>query len=495
VRLIIAALVASLVLGCTANTPEPITLSVLASSELADLEPMLIDLRRETGVDLHMTYEGTVRASNDLATGGTGHDLAWLSSNRFLALKTPKLPLSTSIMLSPVVIGVKPDKARLLRDGGGGQPSWADIAAQAGVGELRFGFADPYVSGSGLAALIGVATAAAGTGAALRPEDVKCDKLQGFLVGKKFSAPNAAKLADEFVNLQDEVDALVTYESAVLSLNASGRIREPLEVIYPRDGIVLSDYPLMLLKPDEPGKRAAYDRVVNWLRTEPAQRAIMERTARRPVDPSLPRTDQLGKSLGPSLYFPGSQQVVDTLLTAYDRAGKGRRVVFVLDYSTSMAKLYHPSTAGTRIGALRETFATLSSVGGFDQFHLGETVTIVRFARQVLEERTVTITGQHDLDGLRDMLAADDLTDGTAIWSALDRAYRLADGGSVVLMTDGENNTGMSADDLIRAWPNRTPTYAIQFGEADRAQLDRVGELVDATTSSLLEAVKKIRGC
>jgi Ca-activated chloride channel family protein len=325
VRLLVAVLVVSLVslvLGCTASTPEPITLSVLASSELADLEPVLADLRRDTGVILNMTYQGTVQASNELANGGTGHDLAWLSSNRFLALKTPELPLSTSIMLSPVVIGMKAGKAKQLRDSVGGQPSWADIAARAGAGELTFGFADPHVSGSGLTALIGVATAAAGTGAALRPEDVTCDKLQGFLAGKAFSAPDAAALATGYVTRQDEVDALVTYESAVLSLNAAGKLREPLEVVYPRDGIVLSDYPVMLLKPDEPGKRVAYDRVVEWLRAEPAQRTIMQRTFRRSVDPSVPRTDQIREPLGPSLYFPGSQQVVDTLLAAYDRSGK-----------------------------------------------------------------------------------------------------------------------------------------------------------------------------
>jgi Ca-activated chloride channel family protein len=150
---------------------------------------------------------------------------------------------------------------------------------------------------------------------------------------------------------------------------------------------------------------------------------------------------------------------------------------------------------GARTAGLREAFATLTGNGGFDQFHVGETITVVRFAGQVLEERTMRVNGRADLDMVRDVVASGSLADHTAIWSALDHAYRLVGDGTVVLMTDGENNAGMSLDDLLRAWPNRAPTYVIRFGEADAAELGRVGDLVDATTGSLLEAVKKIRGC
>ncbi|PSL52437.1 Ca-activated chloride channel family protein [Saccharothrix carnea] len=478
--LVVAALAA-----CTSEKPERVTVTVLASSELADLHDVLADLRRDTGVELKLDHRGTVRASEDLAAG-VDHDLAWLSTNRYLKLKGVDLPPSSPTMLSPLVLGVKRGKAGGLRD-----VSWADVASRAAAGELRFGMADPRVSGSGMAALIGVATAAAGTGAALRAEDVTCDKLQGFLTGRVFGAPGAAEVADEYVARQDEVDAVVAYESTVLSLNASGQLREPLEVVYPRDGIVLSDYPLMLLKPD---KRAAYDRVVQWLRTPSAQRSIMERTHRRPVDPQVERTDGLREPIGTGLYFPGTQQVVDTLLAAYDRAGQAGRVVFVLDHSTSMA--------GARIAGLREAFATLSRAGGFDRFRVGETVVLVRFAGSVLEERTVVIRSAADLESLATALTTAELSEtGTAIWSALDHAYRVVGDGTVVLMTDGENNAGMSADGFLAAWPAPPArTYAIRFGEADPVELDRVaratgGRVVDAGSGSLLEAVKEIRGC
>jgi len=480
------ALVAAALAGCTSSTAEPTRLTVLASAELADLAPVLADLRRDTGVELALDLG---EASTSLVPGQYRHDLAWLSSDRFFQLKAKgagfagPLPLATATMLSPLAVGVKAGKAKELREA-----SWADLADRAASGQLRFGLADPHRTASGLDALIGVATAAAGTGRALRPEDVTCDKLRGFLAGRAFTSSSATGLTEEYLRRQDDVDAVVDYESVLLSLNASGELAEPLEVIHPRDGMVISEYPLLLL---DPGKRAAYDRVVGWLRAEPAQRSIMERTGRRPIDPAVPRSDRLSGPIGNALYFPDRQEVVDTVLAAYDRAvsGAGHHVVFALDYSTSMA--------GPRITGLREAFAALN---GFDSFFLGETITVVRFAGRVLDERTVTVSGEGDLAALRDFLASDDLADGTAIWSALDHAHRVAGADAVVLMTDGENNAGMSAEEFLNARTGAARTYAIRFGEADPVELDRVsratgGRVVDATATSLLDAVQEVRGC
>jgi Ca-activated chloride channel homolog len=106
------------------------------------------------------------------------------------------------------------------------------------------------------------------------------------------------------------------------------------------------------------------------------------------------------------------------------------------------------------------------------------------------------------------------LHDGTAVFSAMRRAYRraAADAGadkgsftSIVLMTDGENNRGISVDDFLgslRSVPEparSTKTFAIQFGEADPDELRRIvqttaGAMFDANRGSLAAAFKEIRG-
>ncbi|MGW9038835.1 vWA domain-containing protein, partial [Streptomyces sp. NPDC055721] len=212
--------------------------------------------------------------------------------------------------------------------------------------------------------------------------------------------------------------------------------------------------------------------------------------------------------------FPDSQAVVDRLLADYAgaRSGGPARVLFLLDFSTSMR--------GERIANLRATIDGLggaddSRSGKFARFHRGETLTVLRFGGRVLDERSVTYTKAADLDRLRGFVAGDGFAAGTAIWSTLDRAYRTAAGAvakdprqrvSIVLMTDGENNAGMSLDAFLGRYAALPPaaravrTYTIRYGDADPRELDRAaratgGHMVDATEQSLLNAFKEIRGC
>ncbi|GAA2611520.1 substrate-binding domain-containing protein [Actinomadura fulvescens] len=486
-----------LLAGCSLGGASDRTeLTVLAGSELADMAPLLEELDRDTGVKLRMDYR-----DDTLEPGRYHHDLAWLPSDRYFRLRMKagaggEPPLSTRTMLSPVVIGLKPETAaRLPKD-----PSWADIADAAGQGRLRFAMADPRTSGSGLGALVGVATAA--RGGALRPEDVTCDRLRGFFAGHTRAAGSSPKLVEEYVANQDQTEGLIAHESTLLSLNATGRLRRPLTVVYPRDGMVMSDYPLLLL---DPAKRAAYDKVVGWLTSRTGQQKIMRRTLRRPLGPDVPRDPRLRATVGNALYFPGQKQVIDTLLANYDDpAGrKPDRVVFLLDFSRSMA--------GSRIAAVKSAFAGLggadgSSVGRFVRFHTSEEITVVRFGGRVLGRKTFTVGAPGAMDRLRDFIARDDFDGSTAIWSALDGAYALAGDTtrrtSIVLMTDGRNNAGMTLDAFLRhRRPRAVPTFTVAFGAADRADLRRAatatgGRLVDGDTRpSLLEALKEIRGC
>ena len=72
-------------------------------------------------------------------------------------------------------------------------------------------------------------------------------------------------------------------------------------------------------------------------------------------------------------------------------------------------------------------------------------------------------------------------------------------------MTDGENNSGIRADDFLssyRALPaqaRRIRTFPILFGEASSDALQRIadatgGKLFDARSASLSEIFKEIRG-
>jgi Ca-activated chloride channel family protein len=494
--------------ACTAGGPEAVTLRVLAGPDLADMQPILDAMRHDTGVRLEMDYRATADA---LEPGNYQHDLAWLTSDAFFKLKVRaarypgRLPLATKIMSSPVAIGIKPQAAARLRSATPGRAlNWADVADAAAAGTIRFGMADPRQAGSGLSALVGVATAAAGAGRALGPQDVSCDRLGGFFSGQSLTATTTADLASRYVAEQDTTDALVAYESTVLSLNSSGLLRTPLEVLYPADGLVLAEFPLLLL---DAGDRAAYDKVVAWLLSPDGQRKIMSRTLRRPLSPDVTRDQRLRADVGNALYFPDQQAVIDKLLADYGRAPT--HVIFVLDWSGSMR--------GERMARLRATFAGLSgsdrsSSGKFVRFHQGEKVTLMKFGGTMLASRTLTLASRTlDPPGKSDIssfLASGALDGHTAVWSALLRAYQAAGAGpaSIVLMTDGENNAGIGLDDFLARYRSLPPgargvhTYTIGLGEADPAELDRAaratgGRTIEATAASLQDAFKEVRGC
>ncbi|MER5291173.1 VWA domain-containing protein [Streptomyces pharetrae] len=520
VRAVLGLALLGTALTACAGDDDPVTLRVLASPELADVAPLLAGLEDDTGVRLDIDY----RANADLdgqhpaGNGGAAYDLAWLASDRSFQLRVRDSdgrltrPESTPVMRSPVVVGLAPATARALRAGApGGRISWADVADAAADGTVRFGMADPRRSDTGRAALVGVATAAAGTGTALREEDVTCDRLRGFRSGQTLTAASSRDLVDRYPARQGDTNALIAHEAELLALNASGALRTPLEIVHPDDGMVLSDFPLLLL---DPAQRRAYREVTDWLLAADTQRALMERTYRRPVNQDVEPSARLRTPVGNALSFPDRLSIVEQLITDYGDPARrtADQVVFVLDFSTSMR--------GDRMAALRAAFAGLSgaddtSTGKFARFYRGERLTVVRFGGRVLEERTVTVRGDADLRALDATVARGGYDDATALWSALDRGYRIATAAvreepgrpvALVLMTDGENNAGITYREFLRRHralapeSEAVPTFPVHLGEADPNALRRAadatgGRMVDAGLSSLSDAFKEIRGC
>ncbi|MFD0394399.1 hypothetical protein ACFQ3Z_26970 [Streptomyces nogalater] len=246
-----------------------------------------------------MHYRATNDASDTLLTGRHSYDLAWLSSDRYLRLRAKHAPAgatpatgmqSASIMRSPVVVGLTPDAARTLRaQAPGGRLSWADLADAAATGTVRFGMADP-----------GAATAASPPWSASPPPPpapaAPCAPPTSAATGCAASAPARAsppRLPRPAGRLRRPPRPHQRPDHLRVRTARPERLRpapRTLEIVHPADGMVLADYPLLLL---DPGRRAAYDRVVDWLTAPGHQRDIMRRTLRRPVSTEVPRDTRL----------------------------------------------------------------------------------------------------------------------------------------------------------------------------------------------------------
>ncbi|WP_049580872.1 substrate-binding and VWA domain-containing protein [Streptomyces sp. SBT349] len=490
------------------------TVRILAGSELADTAPLLEEAAEETGVTAEITWTGTLDATRQVVSGEADgrFDAVWLATNDYLRLHPgaqERIFSETPVMTSPVALGLRPEALDRL----GWQPeeiTWAQVHQAAAAGDLTFGMTDPTRSNSGYSALISVTSALSGAQAALTEEDVRgsADRLRELFAGQRLTSGSSGWLATAFAGRTD-VDALVNYESVLLSLARDGAAG--LTVVRPLDGVVTARYPLTTLTSATPEAREALRVLGEYLRGADAQRALTDTTLRRPVSTEVEPAPEIPAGQRRELPYPGSLDVADGLLAAYDHElRRPSRTVYVLDTSGSME--------GERISALRDALGRLTGTEGTapgERFRDREEVTLMPFADDVVSAETYTVEAEAPEPALRDIRAGvDGLVAGgeTAIYASLVEAYELlaAEGPrdaftSVVLMTDGENTDEVVAGDFetfhagLPQEQRRVPVFTVLFGDSDRAELERIatatgGRLFDAVNGSLDDAFQEIRG-
>ncbi|PSL57304.1 Ca-activated chloride channel family protein [Saccharothrix carnea] len=525
------------VAGCTgeagpdpaqpAGPAEPGVLRVLAGSELTDLQPVLDEAAKATGVEVKFTFTGTLEGAEALAKGEVDgkYDAVWFSSNRYPAgipEAAKRLGNQVKIMSSPVVLGLSASSAQRL-GWADRRVGWGEIAEQAGRKAFSYGMTDPSASNSGFSALVGVASALAGAGNAVDAGQIAAvtPRLKSFFAAQSLSAGSSGWLSEAYLRRATghdpgaRVDGLINYESVLLSLNASKDLPEPLTLVYPDDGVVTADYPLTLLADSGDDARDAHQRLTDHLRTPDVQRKIMETTHRRPVVPGVDLDSRFTVRDLVELPFPAARDSVDALLSAYfNEIRRPSRTLYVLDTSGSMA--------GDRIASLRSALVGLTGAddtltGRFRRFRSREEVTMLPFNTEPGTPRTFTLPEGDPSAQLAEIKAyAEGLVEGggTAIYDSLSRAYEVMEPlvaadpdrfTSIVLMTDGENANGTGLPEFqasfgsVPASVRQVPVFTVLFGEGSSAELGQVatmtgGRVFDARSAALGQVFQEIRG-
>lgn len=493
--------------------------TILAGSELKDVDTALGErIRIATGVNVRFTYAGTLDAIDRLGAG-EAFDAVWVSHGKYLAMNPalkPRIQAQDKIMLSPVILGVKASKAAEL-GWDKTDPTWKEIADAASSGRFTFGMANPTSSNTGFTALIGIAAALAANPDALTEADVANPALKAFFQGQRMTAGSSGWLADAYVADPGKVDGLINYESVILSLNAGGKLAEPLVPVYPKEGIVTADYPLMLL---DAAKRADYDKLAAYLRSPDFQTTLSSTTLRRPVNPEATMASAIPRRTLIELPFPGQPQVINGLLDAFLAdvriPGSSR---YVLDLSGSMGD-------DQRLDQLKTAMATLAGDTGeslasrYARFQNRERIGLVPFSSVPMDTLAFDMgdtpeRNRQTLAGIRAAVAPMDANGGTAIYDSVARALgeladeKRADSSpryyTVVLMTDGENTNGMDLREFMAWYRQQDETlrsirvFPIVFGDADAGEMDQLatatgGKAFDAKAKSLAQVFKEIRG-
>lgn len=545
-------LVAALLAGCgdkpapaappaptTQRAPAPVPIAefrVLATSDLRDAQPLEEMVQKATGIPLRFTFGGTMESTEAVLTGSTKADAAWFANAKYLLSDVQgqsRVKLQEKIMLSPVVVGVSQSHAKTL---GWDDPqvaakiTWKTIGQAARDGKLKYALSNPATSNQGFMALMGVAAATSGKAEALTAADVDRGAISAFIRGYKLPGDNSTYLSEKFIEQQNtRVNAFINYESWLLSLNQSGKLKEPLTLIYPHEGVATADYPFMLLNES---RRADYQKVVEYLKSEPAQAWLAKATLRRPVNGEVARA-QAGLfpqgAMLVELPFSPDRALADGLIDAYlNEFRTPIASTFVLDVSGSMNALGRRQQLVQALQYMAGEDASLT--GRIARLTSREKIWMLPFSdapgQPVLFQipagkpsaRGVQVQADTEakkavLGQVRDYAEGLRMTGATSLYDSVlqalhnmhvERQKNPAYQYSVVAFTDGENNRGRNLAQFKADYAQlpedvrAIPVFMVLFGEAHEKELKELvqttgGRVFDARKASLYSVFKDIR--
>jgi Ca-activated chloride channel family protein len=475
------------------------TFSIIGGSELKILEPVVKDAQEKLGFPINIKYSGTIEGV-DAVKSGANYDAAWFGNAKYFydsPESSKRIKLSEKIMFSPVIVGVKESsftKNNLKTDG---IYTWKDIASWVKDKKMTYAMTDPSVSNTGYVALMGVVYATANKGENIKLVDVNQSVLKDFFKGQKVTAKSSNWIMDVFNN-DASIDFVVNYESAILN-NPSKLIP-----VYPSEGIVTSDYPILLLNSE---KTEQYKKLVAYLKSNEIQSKLVNDYKIRSISSDVMTNQKVfdQSKLLVEMPFNPDTSLSDSILSSYfNDYKKPAKFAFVIDTSGSMG--------GDREKLLKDSMNQLitDKLSKYANIRNRESVFVIPFSSQPYDLKTFDSNQKQQLNSYIQNLKMDG---GTAMYDAVAQAlvelkkdkdinhdeFRY----SVIVLTDGMTNQGASFQQFQEWFIQKgfdkqdMRVFAISFGDADINQLNSLTQLTKGSVfdgkTSLGAAFKEIR--
>ncbi len=487
---------------------------LISSSENEVFDAEIKKFAKKEGFRIQIDYDDTLKITRRLNTGDL-YDAVWLSNSIWMySLDSNKVRVTDtkSTSINPIVFAIRKSKAEEL--GFINKKLYTqDIVNAVQNGKLKFSMSNPVTTNSGASAYLGILTTLAGNPEVLTQQMIEDEglkvKLKAFFSGMERSSGNEDFLEELFV--KGDYEAVFTYESSIININKEleKNKKEPLYALYPVDGVSISDSPIGFIDQKIEKKKEIYDKLVQYLTSDKGQELLAKygrRTWYGGVNTKADKTVfnpkwgiNTNQYISP-LKYP-STAVIRQALSLYQTSfRKPVHVVFCLDYSGSMS--------GSRIEELRNAMTyilTDSSAADLLQFSEEDVIDIIPFSSRY--DDVWYSKGGVDASSLLTEIKNKNPYGGTALYPAAEKAIKLLKDEdmnhynvSVIVMTDGEGNVGYYRD--LENTYNRInlpiPIYSIQFGNADRDQLDSMAKLSNGKvfdgTNNLVDAFMEVRG-
>lgn len=489
------------------------TFKIISSSENKDLDSVLKSYAAQKGQNLTIDYAGTLEIMEKL-NNGEKYDAIWASNSMWVyMLDKVSLSNSKSTSINPIVFGIKKSKAEELgfidKD-----IYTADIVNAIKSGNLKFSMSNPTITNTGATAYLGLLTTLAGSPEVLREEHLQDENLRTELISL-FSGLERSSGSEDFLEelfLKGDYEAVVTYEFSIINMNkqleAAGK--DPLYILYPIDGVTISDSPLAYIDNKNPAKKEFFSEFQEYILSDEGQRLLAQngrRTWYGGINNNVDKTVfnpnwgiDTSKYIVP-VKMPGTEIIKRALAMYQAELRKPIHTVFCLDFSGSMSGNGYSELIDAMTYILDEKKASENLL----QFSSKDKITVIPFNGKVIDVWH-TDNGNDTQNLISNILQ---LAPGgsTNIYDTSIRALNILSmedldtyNASVILMTDGMSNAGdyLSLSREYKYSGKDIPIYSIMFGSAYEDELEGIAKLTNAKVfdgrSNLLKAFKEVRG-
>ncbi len=488
---------------------------ILASPSTEKMDQAIIKYGKKISINVEIVHKGDLEIVDILNSDSTPYDGVWISNSLWLyMLNNSYLTTdSKSIVIDPVVMGIEKSKAKEL--GFVGKDVYnKDLLSAIRSGKLKYVMASVTKTNTGATSYLSFLNSLAGspevlTESMLDSSSLKKD-LKDLFKGVERVSGNEEYLVEMYKN--GDYNAMINYESSLIELNQElvKKGKEPLYLIYPKDGVAINDMPFAYINNDsnDTKKKEEFLKLQSYLRSDDAIKLMESYGYRSWYGGTNNKADK--KVFNPDwgidttkylkdMKYPSKAVITKAIKLYIETLRKPTHVVFCLDVSGSMY--------GNGLRELKEAMNYIldEEQAGKDnlQFSKGDKITIITFDHEIHQilnasgsDTKELIRAINRLEALGGTNIYDPAMEGLSILRKdNDSEYTK----TIILMTDGMANSGSFSE--LRADYNanndKVPIYSITFGSSSERQLKDLAKLSNGKIfdgkSGLKQAFSEVR--